>query len=220
MSDARTIPAPRRFRAVLFDFDGTLTRPDALDFTKIRLAIGCPLTSPILDYINSLPAGPEQDRARRTLDEFEREAARSSFPNDGAEDLIRRLNRRSIPCGILTRNTLASIRVALRNFTSLREADFSLIITRESPGRPKPHPDGVLEAARRFGVPPEDMLVVGDFVFDIAAGKSAGAVTALITNGQDTASSPRSSLLISVKADADYTVAGLDGLEGILGIRD
>jgi hydrogenase expression/formation protein HypE len=207
-------------RAVLFDFDATLTQPDALDFTEIRRAMGCPLTSPILDFIASLPAGEKREQARRVLDEFETEAARNSFPNEGAEELVLLLKRRAIGRGILTRNTLASIRIALRNFPTLREDDFALIITRESPGRPKPHPDGVMEAARLFGVPPNEMLVVGDFVFDIAAGKSAGAVTALITNGQDPASTPRSGLVTDVHAEADYTIAKLGELKAILGIRD
>jgi hydrogenase expression/formation protein HypE len=207
-------------RAVLFDFDATLTLPDALDFGKIRRAMGCPLTSPILDFIDSLPDAEARERARRILDDFEREAARNSLPNAGAEELVLLLKRRSIGRGILTRNTLASIRIALGNFPALREEDFSLIITRESPGRPKPHPDGVLEAARRFGVRPDEMLVVGDFVFDIAAGQAAGAVTALITNGQDPAATPRSGLVTGVHAEADYTIARLDELKAILGIRE
>jgi hydrogenase expression/formation protein HypE len=218
MPDTATRREAPRLRAVLFDFDATLTKPDALDFNVIRRAIGCPAGSPVLDYIASLPDGPGKEEARSILDRYEMEAAAASLPNDGAEELVLFLKRHSIGRGIITRNTLASVRRALANFTTLTEADFPVIVTRESPGRPKPHPDGVLEAARLLGVEPRETLVVGDFAFDIAAGNAAGAVTALITNGQDPAASPRSLIAASVSAEPDITIARLSEIPGILGL--
>ena len=61
--------------------------------------------------------------------------------------------------------------------------DFDVVITRDDPVRPKPHPDGVLLAAERFQVDPQTVLVVGDFHFDIDAGRQAGALTALLDEG-------------------------------------
>lgn len=206
------------FRAVLFDFDGTLTRPDALDFAAVRNAMGCPLTSPILEFIESLATEEERGKARRILDEFEQKAARASVPNHGAEEVILLLRKKGIDRGIITRNSMASIREALKNFPTLSEMDFSVILTRESAGRPKPHPDGVLEAARLFGVPPEEMLVVGDFIFDIAAGKAAGAAAALITNGHDAAESWRGHIQTPLLAAPDFTISSLIELKGILGL--
>jgi HAD superfamily hydrolase (TIGR01509 family) len=179
-----TPPMPASYRAVLFDFDGTLTLPGALDFEGLRTALGCAAGTPIIEFIAALPSEEERSRAHRILDGFEEAAARSSFPNVGAEELVRRLAERGLGKAILTRNTMASIRQALKNFTTLSESDFTAILTRESEGRPKPHPDGVLNAARLLGVKPAEMLVVGDFVYDIAAGKAAGAPTVLVTNGE------------------------------------
>ena len=194
-------------KAVLFDFDGTLTRPEAIDFAALRKLLGCPPGTPILEYIEALPSAEAQARAHRVLDEFEMAAARASVPNDGAEELVAHLRSRGIARGILSRNTRGSVLLALANFSAVTGTDFSVILTRENAGRPKPHPDGVLGAARLFAVAPAEILVVGDYVFDIAAGKSAGARTVLVTNGR--AASP-------IEPAPDFMVAHLAEIRPIL----
>jgi HAD superfamily hydrolase (TIGR01509 family) len=194
-------------KAVLFDFDGTLTRPEAIDFTALRKLLGCPPGTAILEYIEALPDAEARARAHRVLDQFELAAARASVPNDGAEELIAHLARRGIARGILSRNSRGSVDVALSNFPVVSGADFSVILTRENAGRPKPHPDGVLGAARLFAVTPPEILVVGDYVFDIAAGNAAGARTALLTNGR---AAPR------IEPAPDYTVSRLGELQSVL----
>jgi len=69
----------------------------------------------------------------------------------------------------------------LRNFEGISAKDFSVIITREN-AIPKPDPEGVHKAAEAMGIKPQELLVVGDFLFDIMAGQTAGAHTALIKN--------------------------------------
>ncbi|HET6450037.1 MAG TPA: HAD-IA family hydrolase [Spirochaetia bacterium] len=202
-----------RFRAVLFDFDGTLTHPDALDFPALRKALECPPGTLILEHIAALPTAEERDRKHRILAEFELAAARASVPNDAAEETVAALRRAGLAVGILTRNTRSSVLASLANFHSTREDDFGVIVTRESGGRPKPHPDGVLSAAQALAVEPARMLVVGDFVFDIAAGAAAGAATALLTNGR-AASGPT----VPMAAVPDYTIGSLRELAAIIGI--
>ena len=84
--------------------------------------------------------------------------------------------------GIISRNSLASIRTALDNFARIRSADFAVILSRDDPYNPKPSPEGILAAAGIMGVPVAQILVVGDFVFDVEAGHKAGALTAFLTN--------------------------------------
>jgi hydrogenase expression/formation protein HypE len=194
-------------KAVLFDFDGTLTRPEAIDFAALRKLLDCPPGTPILEYIDALPSAEARARAHRILDEFEMAAARASVPNDGAEELVAHLRSRGIARGILSRNTRGSVQLALANFSTVTRADFSVILTRENAGRPKPHPDGVLDAARLFAVSPTEILVVGDYVFDIAAGQAAGARTVLVTNGR--AAPP-------IEPAPDLTVAHLEEIRPIL----
>jgi len=203
-----------RFRAVLFDFDGTLTHPDALDFPALRAALGCAPGTLILEYIDALPTEEERAGKRSILAEFELAAARASVPNHAAEETVLALRRGGIRVGILTRNTRSSVLTSLANFRSIGEKDFQVIVTRESGGRPKPHPDGVLAAAAALGVRPAQMLVVGDFVFDIAAGSAAGAATALLTNGRRDRGPA-----VPVAATPDYTIQTLADLAAILGLR-
>jgi hydrogenase expression/formation protein HypE len=205
------------YSAVLFDFDGTLTKPGAIDFSRLRALLGCPPGVPVLEYIDALPDPGARAEAHRRLDAFEREAARASVPNDGAEDLVRDLVRAGIGRAILTRNSLASVREAMRNFRTVSLADFGAVITREDEGRPKPHPDGVHLAAARLGVAPARMLVVGDYVFDIAAGKAAGAATAFLTNGS-AASTAGPGHARGTDVVPDTTIASLRELAALLGL--
>ena len=164
-------------RAVLFDFDGTLTLPGSIDFAGIKKAIRCPDDVPILEFIEGLPSAAGRRQSWQVLGQFEEGAARRSHPNAGAEELVRFLKRRHIRRGILTRNRCASVETALNNFAHVRLADFNVIITREHVQRPKPDPEGVLLAARRLRVPAATLLMVGDYRYDIEAGKRAGAPT-------------------------------------------
>jgi len=176
----------------------------------------------ILEYIDALPTEAERVTKRKILADFELAAARASVPNDGAEETIRMIRGRGIGIGILTRNTRASVMESLKNFRTVSVEDFAVIVTREDAGRPKPHPDGVLDAARRLGVAPRELLVVGDFTFDIAAGKAAGAPTVLLTNGR-AASQTRipgaAPQVLAAPQDPapDFTIATLGELAEILG---
>ncbi|MCA1808110.1 MAG: HAD family hydrolase [Kiritimatiellia bacterium] len=163
-------------QGVLFDFDGTLTRPGGLDFAAIKRAMQCPPDEPILEYIGRLPENKAL-RAMAILEEFEERAAREARPNEAAEDLIGLLRDRRLPLGILTRNSRRSVLCALYNFKAIDADYFSVIIGREDVQSPKPHPEGVRLAAVRMGVPVTQLGVVGDYRFDIEAGRRAGAVT-------------------------------------------
>jgi len=195
-------------QAVLFDFDGTLTRPGSLDFNTIRRAVKCPAGIPILEHIETLATDEPRKRAIRILEQYELEAAKRSQPNAGAEDLIVFLKSLQLKLGILTRNSLNSVSVALMNFSRVQESDFNAIITRHDPARPKPHPESVLLAASRLGVAPDKILVVGDYVFDIEAGQQAGAQTVFLHTSATTR---------LPDPPADYTIKVLNELKAIFG---
>ena len=191
----------KRIKGVLFDFDGTLTLPGALDFPAIKREINCPPDIPILEYLETVPA--ELKPSLMKILEFKEErAAEESLPNVGAEDCLLALRDRGVLLGIITRNSLPSVRLALERFESVRLHDFSAVITRDDT-LPKPHPDGVHKACERMGLTVSELMVVGDFRFDVMAGKAAGACTVLLTNG-------RQSLMTPGDPEPDYTVACLE----------
>lgn len=192
---------------VLFDFDGTLTLPGALDFPSIKEALGCPPDQLILEFVESQPAH-RRARLMKILEQREAEAARASLPNRGAERCILTLKGWGLPVGILTRNSLDSVKTALEKFREITLDDFKAVITRDT-SLPKPHPEGVLRAARLMGVPPSRLVMVGDFRFDVIAGKRAGAITVLLTNGGEY-------LMEADDPQPDYTIGHLGELPDLL----
>jgi HAD superfamily hydrolase (TIGR01509 family) len=172
-------------RAVLFDFDGTLTLPGALDFPAIKQDLGCPPDQALLEFIDTLHEPQRRRAAQARLDFFESQAARRSRPNAGAQELVAWLKRRRLAVVILTRNSRASVLCALENFNPVSADSFDLIVTRDDPAAPKPSGEGVLFAARTLGVKPAEMLMVGDFIFDCQAGRAAGARTVLLDPHDD-----------------------------------
>lgn len=200
-------PSPSmRVKGVLFDFDGTLTRPGLLDFAIIKKAMQCPADTAILEYIASLPPGKRRERCERILESFEAQSAERAEPNADAEDILLFLRSLDMALGIITRNRLCSVLAALRQFKDVAPSDFAAVITRENAAMPKPDPEGVLLAGERMGVPAKNLLVVGDYLFDIEAGRSAGATTVFLDNGT---LSPHGAL-------ADFTISRLGELKEII----
>jgi HAD superfamily hydrolase (TIGR01509 family) len=159
-------------RAVIFDMDGTLTKP-YLDFNAIRAEMGL-AREPILEAMERM-SPQERAHADAVLIRHEAEAAEHSELNDGATETVRRLEQAGILTALLTRNSRASVATTLAKHA----LTFDSIYARED-GPLKPSPVPVTTLCERLGVPPSDTLMVGDYLFDIQAGKAAGAHTALV----------------------------------------
>lgn len=161
-------------RAVIFDLDGTLTVP-LLDFDAIRDEIGLAPGLPILEQLAGADEGAKR-RAEAILERHELDAIARATLADGCDELLALLRARRVPFGILTRNT----RLAVRRFVDRFAIEVAGAFTRED-GPPKPSPAGVLALCGNFGVAPPQTLTVGDFKFDVLAGRAAGSRTALVT---------------------------------------
>ena len=194
-------------KGVLFDFDGTLTQPGALDFPAIKEALGCPADETILEWVGIQPAS-RRTELMKILEAQEKVAAESSRPNKGSEECLSALKQSGILLGILTRNSLKSVENALQRFKDVSIDDFAAVITRDC-SLPKPHPDGVRQAANKMGIKPSELLMVGDFRFDVIAGKQAGARTVFLANRGQTAMKPGDPA-------PDYTVSNINGIIGIV----
>jgi hydrogenase expression/formation protein HypE len=198
----------KRVRGILFDFDGTLTCPGAIDFAAIKQELCCPPDMPVLEYLDIISPA-EKASLMAILEAREEDAAQASLPNTGAERCLSELKEKGLPVGIITRNSMQSVCVALEKFSHTRLQDFAAVITREK-SLPKPHPEGVYQAAERMGISPSELMVVGDFRFDVLAGKAAGALTVLLKNSEK-------SEMAAGDPQPDYTV---NHLEEILVIID
>jgi HAD superfamily hydrolase (TIGR01509 family) len=165
---------PAAPRAVIFDLDGTLTEP-VLDFDLIRAEIGLPERAPILEQLESLNA-EARARAEAIMQRHERAAIAQATLADGCADLLGHLRAAKIPIAILTRN----VREVVDTFARMFAFQFHAVYTRED-GPPKPSPAGALALCRAMGVAPAHTLAVGDYKYDVIAGRDAGCRTALVS---------------------------------------
>ena len=160
-------------RAVIFDLDGTLTEP-VLDFDAIRAEIGLPEGVPILEHLDVLDVAGRA-RAEAVMLRHERAAIAQATLSDGCADLLGHLRDREIPISILTRN----VREVVETFARMFTFEFHAVYTRED-GPPKPSPAGALALCRAMGVAPAHTLAVGDYKYDVMAGRDAGCRTVLV----------------------------------------
>jgi HAD superfamily hydrolase (TIGR01549 family) len=186
------------WRGVIFDMDGTLTVP-VIDFAAMRLRLGIPSG----DILHTLKSWPEDRRqwALIIIEEIEAEAVERMAFQAGCLDLLDFLETFGLPRAILTRNTQRTVEV----FMARLGRRFDVVITREFEPV-KPAPDSALHICERWRVAPERVLLVGDYRDDILCGRAAGTRTCLLKNAHN-----------EHYADlADYAVAGLDAVVGIL----
>lgn len=160
-------------RAVIFDMDGTLTEP-LLDFDRIRSELGLPRGVPVLEAMESFDQ-PRRRSAEEVLRRHELDAIHQATLADGCAELLARLDHHGVPYAILTR----SIREAVELLAARFGLRFAAVHTRED-GAPKPSPEGVRVLCRALGVRPAETLAVGDYKYDIIAGRRAGCRTALV----------------------------------------
>lgn len=166
----------------VFDMDGTLTIA-VHDFAAIRQALAIPAEDDILTHLAALPA--EEGRTKHAwLLEHERELAVASQPAEGAVALVRELAARGCRLGILTRNARELAHITLAAI-GLDECFPVVDIIGRDEALPKPDPDGLLQLASRWGVAPSEMVMVGDYRFDLDCGRAAGARTVLVNVPQN-----------------------------------
>ncbi len=157
---------------IVFDFDGTLTRP-YLDFDAIREEIGA-VAGPILEAMELMDAD-RRHRAEQILLRHEWDAARNAELQPGAAETIAALRSRGLPVAILTRNARDTVKLVLDSHHLVIDA----MRTRED-GAIKPSPDGILSICAELGTDPRNGWMIGDYRFDILTGKAAGTQTVLM----------------------------------------
>ena len=163
----------QHIQAVVFDLDGTLVS-SSLDFEAMRYDLGCPPTEDILAFLAQLPA-EQKPKAAEIVREHEMRDAESSFWLPAAKEFVEACNARSIPMAIVTRNSAIPTQVKLaRNGIPIQP-----VFTREMTP-PKPDPAAILTIAEQWRLPTSAVMMVGDYKYDLQAGRNANAATCLV----------------------------------------
>ncbi len=165
----------RQVKGILFDMDGVIVRQE-LDFLAIKQEIFGSTEGFILERMLALdPAA--RARAEAILDRHETAAAQAARPVDGAVEFFAWLDERRLRRAIVTRNSRKSVAIVQEKLGIAVDA----VVTRED-AAPKPSPEPILVACRRLGITPAEGIFVGDFEFDMLAGRRAGIITVLLKN--------------------------------------
>lgn len=184
---ARTVARHLLFskKAFLFDLDGVIIDTET-QYQTFWAAIGRKYHPEIPDFATRIKgstlvaihekyfAEDESIRAEvdRELIEFEDNMHYDIF--DGAIAFLADLRQHGIPCAIVTSSNqqkMASLRAQQPTLTS----HFDHVFTAEDAGRGKPFPDCYINAARHFGLSPEDCVVVEDSLNGLRAAHASGA---------------------------------------------
>lgn len=166
-------------RGVIFDMDGTITKP-SIDWKSLRARIGVPPDQTIIAHIDGLDTAAAA-RANTILESVELEACASSELNDGARDLLAHLEAGGILTALVTNNHARAVQVVLKKHS----LSFDVVLCRDD-GILKPSPDLVDKAVSALGVAKPEVLSIGDGRYDLAASLDAGVSFLYITNGQPT----------------------------------
>ena len=166
-----------RLRGWVFDLDGTLTLAQH-DFPAIRRELGVPADADILTYMATLPAD-DYTAMKAQLDAIELRLAADVQPAPGAVELVRQLRDQGRRLGILTRNLQVVARSTLSCLGILDCFAAEDVLGRED-AAPKPSPNGIHQLLDRWQLSPDEVVMVGDFRFDLEAGRAAGSRTCLI----------------------------------------
>lgn len=184
-------PGTMKLHGIVFDMDGTLCEPQNYMFASMRAAVGIPKHVDILDHIHSLPDQQQRD-AFAQIQAIEREAMAEQVPQAGLVGLMEFLDQRGVRKGICTRNFDAPVTHLLSKHMPGHIEAFAPIVTREF-RPPKPSPAGILHIAKAWGVVESaevpgtpvwerllPLVMVGDSIDDMVAGREAGAMTVLL----------------------------------------
>lgn len=163
-------------KGVIFDMDETITAP-YFDFGKIKDEVGIGDVD-MLDYLRAA-TGPEYERVHAVLTKYEEAGVADAKLNRGVRKVLAFLAKRKMPTALLTRNSRKSVNGVCRRL----KLKFDITVSRDD-GPHKPSPEPIWEIARRWGVKPGEVLMVGDYKWDVQCAKNAGAPCALLIDGK------------------------------------
>ncbi|MBQ4833657.1 HAD family hydrolase [Pseudoalteromonas sp. MMG010] len=165
-------------KGVIFDLDGTLVSSE-LDFALIKAQVGCPKDKDLLAYIDSLPSPYMREEAINIVHQHELLDAQSATLLPGVAQAISTLHNNNIPMAIVTRNFEKAATLKLKN----NPLPIDIVLTRED-GPAKPDPTALKSIASLWNIHSDNIIYVGDYLYDIQAAHNANMRACLYVPGQ------------------------------------
>jgi HAD superfamily hydrolase (TIGR01509 family) len=181
----------QHIKAVVFDMDGTLV-DSALDFAAICRDIGWPAGTPLLEQLALLDDPQQFSRADSIIRQHELNGAAKATWMPGAEQCLHTLRANKMPLALLTRNMRAATSLTIQRLNMPIEH----VLTREDCAA-KPDPAGLLLLADILQLPAEQMIYVGDYIYDIETAANAGMVSCLYLNEHNRHFAPQADWVFS-----------------------
>ncbi len=188
--------APRRYRFVVFDWDGTLADSTAIiagalqaacrdigepvpDDTAARFVIGLGLGDALRQVAPQLPPARYPELSARYREHYlARDPDIPLFA--GARELVAGLDAAGYLLGIATGKT----RTGLDRSLTQQSLAHHFVATRcADEGFPKPNPDMLLHLMDRVGAAPGETLMIGDTTHDLDLARNAGVAAVAVAYG-------------------------------------
>jgi phosphoglycolate phosphatase len=227
------IPEARPLRALIFDFDHTLTdfgrwvdwQGARAEVVEIYEAAGVPIESltkkayafglfaamdeALAARTSRVEADVVRDRALAALDRFERAGAAHANWLPGVSTLLELAAERDFALAIVSANGEAPIRATLERLGAGER--FAAILGRSPAFPPKPAPDMHREVLRRFAIAPGAALAIGDSANDVRAAAAADIPAVGVLGGEANEEK-------LFKAGADWVLEDLTALPALLAL--
>lgn len=190
----------KRYDTYLFDADGTLLDTSELiyqsfyhtclthggfsvDRNTIFKDVGIPLKAQLIKLLG-VKDPVEIENIIGTHRAFQKSIYKKNLRlYKGVKEGLLKLKESKVHIGVVTSRDRKSLDTYLKH-TGIVNL-FEVIASPEVTENHKPHPEPVLWAMKQLGANPESTIFVGDAVFDILSGNSAGVDTALISWGHN-----------------------------------
>lgn len=187
------------YAAVLFDLDGTVIDsapdlagaanemlrarglPDA-SYERLRATVGSGARGLVGEAFGVVPGDGEFIALRdEFLARYELRLSNETRIFEHVKPLLDALDAQAVPWGIVTNKAIRYAEPVTRALGLYDRA--GVVIGGDSTPHSKPHPEPLLEAARRLNIEPARCLYVGDDLRDVQAGRAAGMCTVAVTWG-------------------------------------
>lgn len=173
-------------KALIFDFDGTLLdsylyialnylhmfekyRPDYLPRLEELISFSGPTLRSVFN--NYFPDYCYEELYQEFLDYSYTNANRYSSLYPGAKNLLLKLHATGVKLALVTSKSRIATTANLLHF-GISDC-FDAVITSNDVEVPKPDPTGLLKASKMINVSLEDILYIGDSIYDMKAAKNA-----------------------------------------------